>query len=217
MRYLIAASLILFAVPAAAQRVDTQRIDTSGSGTSCTLRAAPDLHISHNGERAIHALWFQQATGSNASDGARLYVSFRPETAAPRTTPFGVTVNTNFYIDTPQLQWTKSVRVEVDGRDIGVAPVYDPPIEPDQDNEAQLVVLTPSVRPRLWIPSTWTFPAKDYAAAARRIMRGKRLELILLDQDGKELDRFRWDTSSLRDIPAILDRIDWSCTGPIRK
>lgn len=219
MRYFIAAAFILSAAPAAAQRVDTHRIDTTGSETSCTLRAAPDLSLSHNGARAIYGHWVRQAIGPDPNDGVRLYFGFSPEPGTSRTTPFGVIATTSFYLDTPLLEHTRRVRVEVDGRDIGVAPLYDPPYvpKPGEEEDDQILVSSPRPRPpRLWTPSTWSFPAKDRATAVQRIMRGKRLTLILLDESGREVGRFRWDTHSLRDIPEILDRIDWSCTGPIR-
>lgn len=221
MRYLIAATAFtLLATPAFAQRVDTVRLDRSGSNTMCVFRAVPDLWLNYYGSPSRTAVWEQRTPGANYGEEATLRIAFIADPASP----FGVTpevagISIGEYSGI--LERVVRARIEVDGRDIGIPPSFDPPPPPvtHDDNEDQILVTTPRTpRPvRGWVPSSWRFDGTALqTAAAGRMTQGKSLEILLYDKHSQVIGRYRWDISKVRRVPELLSLVDWSCTAPAR-
>jgi hypothetical protein len=190
MRLMLAAALAV-TNPAAAQRVDTTRIDitrTSDGGQTCRFRARPELRMTHgpNGAHA-RAEWTKPARSKDATLIVRLM---------PGTGRHGL--------------WTVVDPILLDSAGVSGHPTAARLMLDGTESKA-MVRLAPShaIGPPLRVLAD----EEDREALAAEMMFTKVAELVLYDRAGKEIRRYAWDVDwldSTVEIPAIAG---WNCKG----
>lgn len=185
------AALALLATPAAAQRLDTRRVDVkeTADATICGFNAHPGMILndaSKSGRRKV-ASW----TGAPAEDAdARMKLAWEPAAGSWRTPPFlgvGFTVPASSALSQGIVAGA-SVFID-DGKPI-----------PLQYNAS---------RDKLVFAAN-----RDIDNIGARIIASDSVVLEILDFAGTSLKRYRWNTHRLNDAVETVSVVGWSCTSP---
>lgn len=184
------AVLTAFALPAAAQRLDTRRIDIreTADAVTCGFNTYPQMTLndaSRSGSKV--AAW----TGAPAEDaGARMKLVWQPGETNWRTPPFlgvGFTVPTDAGLNRDSVT---GASVIVDG---------GKPIPLRYNASANRLIFSAN---------------RDTDNVGARIIGSDAVVLEILDSAGKALRRYSWDTRRLADAVETVSVVHWSCTTP---
>ena len=184
------AALALLATPAAAQRLDTRRIDIkeSADATTCGFNAHPQMTLndaSKSGRRKV-ASW----SGAPAEDAdARMKLAWEPASNW-RTPPFlgvGFTVPASAALS--------------HGIVAGASVVID--------DGKPIPLHYNASRDRLIFAAN-----RDTDNIGARIIDSDSVVLEVFDSAGTSLKRYRWDTPRLNDAVETVSVVGWSCTSP---
>lgn len=192
MRLLIAAAVLTtLATPAAAQRLDTRRIDVRESATStmCGFNAHPQMTLvdGTKGGNGKIATW----NGAPAEEAnARMRLVWEPATSGWRTPPIlgvGFTIPVAAKLNTDTVGGA-SLIID-DGKPI-----------PLQFNASRGKLI---------------FAANQNTDnVGARIIGSDSVILEILDRPGTMLRRYTWNTRRLADAVETVSVVGWSCTTP---
>lgn len=185
------AVLTAFALPAAAQRLDTRRINVVETAelTSCGFNAYDRLVLTDVGKH--DAGKFASWNGAPAEDAkVDLHLIWEPAETNWRTPPFlgvGFTVPTDAGLS----------RDSVAGASVIV------------DGGKPIPLLYNASANRLIFAAN-----RDTDNVGARIIGSDEVVLEILDSAGKALRRYSWDTRRLADAVETVSVVHWSCTTP---
>jgi len=192
MRLPIAAgALLLLATPAAAQRLDTRRIEVHkvGASTMCSFNAHRGMMLmdASEGGGGKVASW----TGAPAEDAnARMRLAWEPSETGWRTPPF---LAVGFTIPSAATLSRDTVA--------GASVIIDEgkPIPLVYNASGDKLVFAAN---------------RDTDNVGARIVGSDSVVLEILDAAGTALRRYSWDTRRLGDAVETVSVVGWSCTSP---
>ena len=183
-------ALAALATPAAAQRLDTRRIDIreTADATTCGFNAYPQMTLNDatkSGRRKV-AAW-NGAPAENAD--ARMKLAWEPAETNWRAPPF---------------------------LGIGFTVPADAGLSRDSVMGASVIIDDGKPIPLLYNASgdRLVFAAnKDTDNVGARIIGSDSVVLEILDSAGTALRRYSWDTHRLADAVETVSVVGWSCTS----
>jgi hypothetical protein len=185
------AAAALLATPAAAQRLDTRRIDLreAGDRTICSFEAYPQMMLVDPGEagRDKAATW-AGASAENAD--ALMQMAWEPAKVSWRTPPF---------------------------RGVAFTIPADPTLSRDTVASAGLIIDDGKPIPLAYNASgnkLFFVANRDTDNIGARIIGSDSVVLEVLDSAGTSLRRYSWNTTRLADAVETVSVVGWSCTTP---
>ena len=185
------AALALLATPAAAQRLDTRRIEVreTSISTMCGFNAYPGMTLI-DGTKAGSGKVANWSGGAAEDAHAQMQLIWEPAKRNWRTPPF---LGVGFRVPT------------------------DSALSRDTVSNASLVIDDGKPIPLLYNASSdkLIFAAnRDTDNVGARVIGSDGVVLEILDGEGKALRRFSWDTRRLADAVETVSVVGWSCTTP---
>ncbi|MES2444108.1 MAG: hypothetical protein V4574_14870 [Pseudomonadota bacterium] len=187
----IAGALTLLATPAAAQRLDTRRIDVRETATStmCGFNAYRDMTLvdGTKGGSGKLATW----NGAPAEDAnARMRLVWEPATGGWRTPPF---LGVGFAIPSD----AALSRDKVSGASVIIDGGRPIPLQYNASRDKLIFAVN-----------------RDTDNIGARVIGSDSVVLEILDSAGTSLRRYSWNTSRLGDAVETVAVVGWSCTTP---
>jgi hypothetical protein len=182
---------LALAQPALAQRVDTRRNDLvqrAAGVATCRFNAVPELELKEYPAGASFALLHKSAQGVPPGARLDLVMRYSPEQ--------GHSFNVRRQLLRIRIEGFSNivrVRIEVDGKDVGVD-LRAPPSDIRDGGD-------------------WTDVPENRSEAVAAKLEGSKAEAVLLDDNDRVLGRYAWDIRKLDNIPELLHLVHWSCTS----
>jgi hypothetical protein len=196
MRYLIAAMLVLVAVPAAAQRLDTRRAAIPGWAGACRFPSFPGLVLDTKNGAAV---WETPAREGSPVSQIMLLQRGKGTTLVP--------ISIGVRDDSHDFRGIEKGRIQIDGVVIGASLVPMPYLE-------EMIMDAGLYPPRREAEWSVDWPATE---TGQLLQTGRTLDLIIYDDSDAIIYRSHWDLGTVRRIGGVLERVNWSCTGPAPK
>jgi len=188
---LTAAALTLTATPAAAQRLDTRRIDVreTAASTMCGFNAYPQLTLADGSKGGSGKV----ATWNGAPDEdaeVRMRLIWEPARSGWRTPPFLA------------VGFTVPVGAGLRADTVGAASLII-------DDGKPIPLQFNASRDKLIFAAN-----RDTDNVGARVIGSDKIVLEVLDPVGTALRRYSWDTNRLADAVETVSVVGWSCSNP---
>ncbi|MES2444107.1 MAG: hypothetical protein V4574_14865 [Pseudomonadota bacterium] len=185
-----AVALALLATPAAAQRLNTTRIDVreGPSGTRCGFQAFPEMTLDDASARGFKAATWRKAANEDAA--AILQLVFGPAKDTWRAPSFILIAFAVPATAVPNPKAVASGRLSIDGR---------APFTLAYEMLGNKLVFTHQ---------------QDVGAFGNTLIASRTATLEIRSSARKTLRRYSWNTETLAEAAETIEVASWSCTGP---